>query len=378
MSQEQQKKKRSLQYSNGLILFAAFLSMFIILSSTVTEAHYPEGVTYYIFQFPNDLIPTLDGDFTDWEFVPEKYIIDQTHLSDTVRGNLNNIDPDDLGVRIAVGWNDSTNMIYFMVQVKDDFVSYRRTDPNALQGTDIFEIVVDSDNSGGAYHTIPGLNEIENQKLFSTFAQNYHGFLVPWEGIWAWYWGSATWAAKKPWSDFGVRYDGPHGSSGTVYLEIALTAFGYASYEGPESSAVHTLIEGERVGLSWSFLDYDSDEKNWYDGFYNLSHATRMDRTADLLPDFILMPKEAFLDSMPRSEFYAVPPKAATPKTIQFLSRSKGEITSYAWDFGDGEKSAEENPNHIYKDAGRFTVQLRVNGPGGTHRKIKGNYVKTY
>ena len=38
-------------------------------------------------------------------------------------------------------------------------------------------------------------------------------------------------------------------------------------------------------------LDYDEDDKH-YEGFWNLSHNTRMDYTADLLPNFKLMPLE--------------------------------------------------------------------------------------
>ena len=51
------------------------------------------------------------------------------------------------------------------------------------------------------------------------------------------------------------------------------------------------MVEGEIIGLSWSVLDYDERDDR-YEGFWNLSHATRMDRTADLLPNFRLMPVE--------------------------------------------------------------------------------------
>ena len=74
-----------------------------------------------------------------------------------------------------------------------------------------------------------------------------------------------------------------------MYLEFYITPFNYASFRGPEYSAIHKLVEGEIIGLSWSVLDYDKrDDK--YEGFWNLSHATRMDHTASLLPDFKLMP----------------------------------------------------------------------------------------
>lgn len=51
------------------------------------------------------------------------------------------------------------------------------------------------------------------------------------------------------------------------------------------------MEEGQTIGLSWSVLDYDEDG-NRYEGFWNLSHETRMDYTASLLPNFKLMSLE--------------------------------------------------------------------------------------
>jgi len=76
-----------------------------------------------------------------------------------------------------------------------------------------------------------------------------------------------------------------------LYLEFFITPFDYASFRGPGYSAVHQMEEGETFGLSWAVLDYDEDHRQ-YEGFWNLSHHTRMDRTADRLPNFILMPGE--------------------------------------------------------------------------------------
>ncbi len=43
--------------------------------------------------------------------------------------------------------------------------------------------------------------------------------------------------------------------------------------------------------------------------------------------------------------------------------------TSYAWDFGDGETSTEENPSHTYAAAKVYTVNLTATGDGGTHQR---------
>ena len=45
---------------------------------------------------------------------------------------------------------------------------------------------------------------------------------------------------------------------------------------------------------------------------------------------------------------------------IHFTDLSTGNITNRAWDFGDGNTSSMQNPNHTYSQAGNFTVSLHV------------------
>ena len=44
---------------------------------------------------------------------------------------------------------------------------------------------------------------------------------------------------------------------------------------------------------------------------------------------------------------------------IHFSAIASG-VTSYLWDFGDGQTSTDQNPTHTYQDTGRFTVTLTV------------------
>lgn len=51
------------------------------------------------------------------------------------------------------------------------------------------------------------------------------------------------------------------------------------------------------------------------------------------------------------------------PLVIQFSDLSEvddTEITSWLWDFGDGNTSTQQNPTHIYTEAGLYTVSLTV------------------
>ncbi len=45
---------------------------------------------------------------------------------------------------------------------------------------------------------------------------------------------------------------------------------------------------------------------------------------------------------------------------VDFMDTSTGSVTDWLWDFGDGNTSAERNPNHIYAAAGEYTVSLTV------------------
>lgn len=250
-------------------------------------AHFPPGVEYRVFQFPPDRLPSIDADPADWALVPAEYTIDGTKLSDTVMGHGPDMDPESLRVEVTVGWSPQTNRLYFLYKVWDDIHNFAfHTFPKG----DIFEVVLDADHSGGRYHTYADVTPEVEARLKSAQCQNYHIFTPPAEGMaWAWVWGEQQWLVDAPWSEHAYAYDFALGGPGPLVLEFSLTPFNYASYLGSEHSAVHRLIEGEVVGLSWSVLDYDSSDEQ-YEGFWNLSHHTRMDRTADLLPNFRLMP----------------------------------------------------------------------------------------
>jgi len=263
------------------------ITALLFLPCHAAQSHYPKGVTYNIFQFPADALPTIDGDPSDWESVPKSYRIDGSHLEDTVKGKGKNMDPDDLRVEVTVGWSPKTNRLYFLYEMYDDVHNF------TSDWGDIFEVVLDADHSGGRYHSFDDVDAKTEEKLKSTTTQNYHIFTPPAKGkAWAWVWGSQQWLIEKPWAEHACnKYEFGLKEPGVLYLEFSIAPFNYASFRGPEYSALHKLVEGEILGLSWSVLDYDEKDDE-YEGFWNLSHHTRMDSTADLLPNFKLMPLE--------------------------------------------------------------------------------------
>ncbi|MDD4254326.1 MAG: PKD domain-containing protein [Methanofollis sp.] len=67
----------------------------------------------------------------------------------------------------------------------------------------------------------------------------------------------------------------------------------------------------------------------------------------------------------------------STPLAVQFTDLSTVvNISSWLWDFGDGNTSTEQNPAHAYTAPGSFDVNLTVYGENATPgREIKEDYI---
>jgi len=82
--------------------------------------------------------------------------------------------------------------------------------------------------------------------------------------------------------------------------------------------------------------------------------------------------------SQPVADFSATPTSGLAPLPVNFtdLSVSYDGITSWTWNFGDGETSSKQNPIHIYNQNGVYTVKLKVyESDGDNDTKTKVDYV---
>jgi uncharacterized repeat protein (TIGR01451 family) len=61
--------------------------------------------------------------------------------------------------------------------------------------------------------------------------------------------------------------------------------------------------------------------------------------------------------------------------TVQFTDESTGSITSWLWNFGDGNTSSNQSPAHTYTTPGNYSVVLTVTGSGGSDTMTKTNYI---
>lgn len=72
-------------------------------------------------------------------------------------------------------------------------------------------------------------------------------------------------------------------------------------------------------------------------------------------------------DIAPPVALFTCAPNGVTPLMVDFTDQSTGQITSWAWDFGDSTASSTGgNQSHQYSVANSYPVTLTVTGPGGS------------
>ena len=328
------------------------------------------GVVYKVFQFPANMIPTIDGKTDDWNIVPDDYAVGIDKMHDDT-GKHPQPDPKLLDVKVKVGWVKGENRLYFLYQAYDKYWDFSRPDLH----NDTFEIVVDGDLSGGPLIAEQNPNhDLPRWDVFYSFqsvhAQNYHIFTPAVNKDWTMMWGPQQWLKELPYSNHAYNYNFKPGESGNLVLEFFITPFDYAAAEGPRRSIESNLYENKLIGLSWAVIDYNDVNANGNDGFWNLSDKHTMYGNASQLCEFRLMPLEPQFRKAIDAQWSDIIVDMDR-RLIAFKDESQGTISSWKWDFGDGTNSTDQNPIHQYQKPGAYTVILDVTGPAGTSRLSK-------
>jgi len=318
--------------------------------------------TFNIFQFPADQIPRIDGEISDWDMVPEHYVIGTDQLVNSNKDQAP-ANPSTLDVRVKVGWVKGLNRLYFLYEAYDDYWYFNES---GLKN-DTFEVVVDGDLSGGPFIDRFHPNELVDiwDAYFSfhgVHAQNYHIFTPAVNKDWTLAWGPQSWMKDLPYANAAYDYNFQHGDSGHLILEFWITPFDYALSKDPERSVESHLSENKRIGLSWAILDYD--EGGEQTGFWNLSRERTMYGDASELVILQLMPlEEEFKKKIDSKWSFKI--LDMNRRLVAFKDESIGDIASWEWDFGDGSTSDEQHPIHQYQEAGLYVVVLKVEGHDG-------------
>jgi PKD repeat protein len=67
--------------------------------------------------------------------------------------------------------------------------------------------------------------------------------------------------------------------------------------------------------------------------------------------------------ALSKVSFTGTPTSGAAPLTVQFTAKSTGTPALWAWDFGDGGTSTEQDPSYTYTIPGTYTVTLTAKYP---------------
>ncbi len=362
----------------ALLVFTAFTSLWAQQTTTYQTAR--DGRIFKVFQFPKKLMPHIDGQVKDWQVVPDSYRYDTKELKDTEDGQPSPIDTQDLRVRVTIGWVRGLDRIYFLYEAYDDFWDFGRFNPQGYLN-DIFELVVDGDLSGGPFIFNPIYDRdempwngktdayLDNHFQFSgVHAQNYHIYTPPVNNAWTLIWGSQPWIADFPFAHYAYDYHFQPGDHGELVLEGWITPFDHAPYSGPEQAIPSILFENKIIGLSWSILDFDGDVR---EGHINLSHDTRMVKDASYLCAFRLMPLEDNFQKELQAD-WTFEIINEEDRLVAFRDKSIGQVTSWHWDFGNGDSSTEQNPIYQFKEGGvHKVITLTVQGPNGDSKRTR-------
>jgi parallel beta-helix repeat protein len=211
--------------------------------------------------------------------------------------------------------------------------------------------------------------------------------------------------SNSPCIDAGAAY---YELDDSVYVNIspenyvgAAPDIGFSEYTPLVTSITanfesHMSIEGE-APLDVQFIDLSSTENttitSWFwdfgdgntgatanpyytyqtPGVYTVSLTVSDGNISDTKTrtDYIVV-----LEPAPVADFKGVPVSGITPLTVQFADQSTGDITSWLWDFGDGETSTVQNPSHVYETPDTFSVSLMVSDGSRDDTKIKTDYIK--
>lgn len=80
---------------------------------------------------------------------------------------------------------------------------------------------------------------------------------------------------------------------------------------------------------------------------------------------FLVAPDEVTIVEEVVADFTFQPSGPILGQTVTFTDASTGPVETWAWTFGDGGTSSQQNPSHTYRAPGTYQVVLEVGGPGG-------------
>jgi hypothetical protein len=265
-----------------LLVFGAAVAFAMSLTA-VAGAHL--GELQYAFQFPDALVPEIDGDIGDWDIVPDPpyWIHMDRPMIDVVHGEEINLE--DANVKFALGWNDTANRLYFAAWLYDDV---------RLPEGEYFSMYFEPLHQGLGPDAMYDFETDEEVKRWRhARAQKYYFLRHEKEQGICYSFTAATWDREPPWLDAAEKYlSGERGSGAPVVLtcEMYFTPWEDLNFNGPEVSKIVDLTEGEMFGAEISYADTDDPEVRY--SYWLVFGGTNTYKDASQWGDWLLSPIE--------------------------------------------------------------------------------------
>ena len=143
-------------------------------------------------------------------------------------------------------------------------------------------------------------------------------------------------------------------------------------YFGTDSTPDETEFKGNQAGTTYEPGTMDANTTY----YWRIDEKNQYGTTTGDVWNFTTAGGGTGSGATPVAEFRVIPTSGwDIYYRPEFVSKATGDITSYEWDFGDGQTSSDRAPNHQYSSSGTYTIELTVSGPGGSDSETKTNHI---
>ncbi len=248
-----------------------FVLALVLSLPSLAAAHDPPGELFFLVQFPDDRVPTVDGDHSDWNIVPDNpYTVRSDKLFDPAQfqaAGRGEFDPSDVNVRHRLGWNDSQNKIYFATEIFDNIHNTDREDPARHWNDDNWEVGVNPDHTPSEEHS-RNVDDIPiNDFFYKWVVPPVGGIYQSLEPI-----GDLEWLQDgTEYVQFGWSFTGEQFGESTYFYELSVIPIWALPRENatPENTDFMDLEENDVIHISIAMGDIDN--ANDYQGFWTFT-----------------------------------------------------------------------------------------------------------
>ncbi len=144
----------------------------------------------------------------------------------------------------------------------------------------------------------------------------------------------------------------------------------WAGLIGTSTSYYNTLIDNGMIEVNYTFYNLPEGSVAVFNAYAYCQSSKQGEgvRWTNRVTDSGYIVNGA--NAAPSADFSANVTKGTVPLTVKFTDNSTGTgPITYAWDFGDGNTSTEQNPTHTYTTQRTYTVKLTITNIAGSSEK---------